>query len=145
MTTVRVETHGVRTMIAPRARSMTSFSRLIFAGSVMMHLANELRLDTTLEGASESGERRADIRMTHLYPLIAQHSASPIPVFPPIASQRSDPSPRHKAHTHWWAQLPRSSPGRVSPSSRLPRPCAGTSVATPDLRVRIRPPWLSDP
>jgi hypothetical protein len=67
---------------------MTSFSRLILAGSVMMHLANELRTG-------------ADLRMTHLYPLIAQHSASPIPVFPPIASQRSDSSPRYKAHTHW--------------------------------------------
>jgi hypothetical protein len=45
-TALRVDTHGVRTMMAPRARSMTSFSRLILAGSVMMHLANELRLDT---------------------------------------------------------------------------------------------------
>lgn len=47
---------GVRTISAPRARSITSFSSDILAGKVMMHL----------------------------YPLMAQARARPIPVFPPI-------------------------------------------------------------
>lgn len=51
-------THGVLTITAPRARSMTSFSRLILAGRVMMHW----------------------------YPLMAQASASPIPVLPLVGS-----------------------------------------------------------
>ena len=35
-------THGVRTISAPRARSITSFSKLIFAGRVIMHLTTPL-------------------------------------------------------------------------------------------------------